>query len=141
MEGAGSKPYGTELWFNQGCTIGCPKCGGVDGSATCGSQQGQETLPQSMKTYNVGRASCGTHPWCAPGSAPIMDPCGVAGGDRAQGKAGNGGDAPPGYPLGAKGTEMRDGVAGLHRTWTVGDVVDVAWAIVANHGGGYSEVA
>lgn len=66
-----------------------------------------------------------------------MDPCGVAGGDKKQGSAGNGGDAPPGYNLGTKGTEMRDGLAGKHRTWKAGEVAEVSWAIVANHGGGY----
>lgn len=66
-----------------------------------------------------------------------MNPCGVAGGDKVQGSAGNGGDAPPGYKLGTPGTEMLDGVKGLHRTWKVGATVDVSWAVVANHGGGY----
>merc|ERR1719158_104942 len=66
-----------------------------------------------------------------------MSPCGIAGGDSVQGSAGNGGDAPPGYKLGVDGTKMQDGVKGMHRTWKVGDAVDVAWAIVANHGGGY----
>ena len=49
----------------------------------------------------------------------------------------HGGDAPPGYKLGTPGTEMGDGVKGLHRTWKIGDVVDASWAVVANHGGGY----
>jgi len=66
-----------------------------------------------------------------------MNPCGVAGGDHVQGTAGNGGDAPPGYKLGVHGTDMQDGAKGLHRTWTVGDVVDASWALIANHGGGY----
>ena len=38
MEGGGTCPYGSCLWFNQGCTIGCPKCGGTDGAATCGAR-------------------------------------------------------------------------------------------------------
>lgn len=138
LEAAGSCPYGSCLWFNQGCTIGCPKCGGVaSGFKGCGKDQGKETLPQAYKTYDVKSSTCGINPWCAPGSAPIMNPCGIAGGDSVQGAAGNGGDAPPGYKLGTKGTNMADGAKGLHRTWKVGDVVDVSWAIIANHGGGY----
>jgi len=137
-DAASSTPYGATLWFNQGCSIGCPKCLGVDGGFNgCGSDQGQETLPSRARTYNVGKAKCGINPWCAPGSSPIMNPCGLAGGDTKQGTAGNGGDAPPGYEIGTKGTEMRDAMAGQHRTWKAGEVAEVSWAIVANHGGGY----
>jgi len=70
----------------------------------------------------------------------MLDPCGIASGDYKHGSAGNGGDPPPGYEVGVKGsTEMRDGQAeaGFHRTWTAGQVAEVSWAIVANHGGGY----
>lgn len=66
----------------------------------------------------------------------MMNPCGVAAGGDKQGKAGNGNDNPPGYTYGDKGTEMRNG-ADEHRIWRVGDAVDAAWAITANHGGGY----
>lgn len=138
LEAAGTCPYGSCLWFNQGCTIGCPSCGGVaSGFNGCGKDQGNETLPPAMKTYNKKSEKCGINPWCAPGSAPIMNPCGVAGGDKHQGSAGNGGDAPPGYKLGMMGTDMLDGAKGLNRKWKVGGEVDVSWAIVANHGGGY----
>jgi hypothetical protein len=65
-----------------------------------------------------------------------MNPCGVAAGGDKQGSAGNGNDEPPAYKYGDLGTEMRNG-ADEHRTWKVGDAVDVAWAITANHGGGY----
>ena len=59
------------MWFNQGCSIGCPKCGGVaSGFNGCGKDQGKATLPKEMFTYNVGKTSCGINPWCAPGSAP-----------------------------------------------------------------------
>lgn len=138
LEGGGLCEYGACLWFNQGCTIGCPKCGGVaSGFNGCGKDQGNATLPQSARTYHTWAPECGIYPWCAPGSAPIMNPCGVAGGDKHQGTPGNGGDAPPGYKLGDNGTDMRQGAKGLLRTWKVGAVVDVAWAVIANHGGGY----
>jgi len=138
-EAAGSSPYSAALWFNQGCTIGCPKCLGVDGGFKgCGKDQGTETLPHELKTYNTGSTGCGINPWCAPGSAPIMNPCGVAGGDTKQGAAGNGGDRPYGYNIGDKGTEMRNGVKDFpQRTWVAGSTAEVSWAIIANHGGGY----
>lgn len=139
-EAAGTSPYSAALWFNQGCSIGCPKCLGVDGGFNgCGADQGTETLPQAYKTYNVNKAKCGINPWCAPGSAPIMNPCGVAGGDTKQGSAGNGGDRPFGYNIGDKGTEMRNGAAAFpKRQWVAGGVAEVSWAIIANHGGGYA---
>lgn len=136
MAAAGLCPYGSCLWFNQGCTIGCPECGGIDGSSTCGALQGKPTLPQSMRTYNVGNENCGTNPWCAPGSSPMLDPCGVSAGGDKQGSAGNGNDNPPGYKYGDRGSEMRDG-ADEHRSWQIGAAVEVAWAVTANHGGGY----
>jgi len=136
LAGAGLCPYGACLWFSQSCTIGCPECGGIEGSPTCGAQQGKQTLPQSMRTYYVDNEDCGVNPWCAPGSSPIMNPCGLAAGGDQQGTAGNGNDKPAGYDYGAKGTEMRNG-ADEHRVWAVGDSVDVGMAIIANHGGGY----
>jgi hypothetical protein len=138
MEASGSCLYGSCLWFNQGCTIGCPKCLGVAGGFDgCGKDQGKPTLPQDMKTYDVTDADCGINPWCAPGSAPIMNPCGIAAGDTVQGDPGNGGDAPPGYRVGYKGTDLPPLAGWPQRKWKVGDEVDASWAIVANHGGGY----
>jgi len=139
LEQSDACPYGCSLWFNQGCTIGCKKCGGVKTgfSPACSDSTQKATLPKDFETYNVDKPSCGYNPWCAPGSAGVMDPCGVAGGDKVQGSAGNGGDAPPGYSLGHKGSELPPLPGIKPRIWKVGEAVDVAWAIVANHGGGY----
>jgi len=58
---------------------------------------------------------CPTHPWRAPGTAPVSSPCGtLAGRDGRQLPA-----TEPTY-------------------WPAGGVADVAWGINANHGGGYS---
>lgn len=67
-----------------------------------------------------------------------MNPCGVAGGDVKQGKPGNGGDPPPGYKQGFHGDKMPP-LKGdrWQRTYKQGDVVEMAWSLVANHGGGY----
>jgi len=138
LEQSDACPYGCSLWFNQGCTIGCKECGGVKTGfgRACSDSKQKPTIPKDFQTYN----NCGEgayNPWCAPGSAGVMDPCGVAGGDQVQGAAGNGGDSPPGYALGHRGSALPPLKGIKPPVWKVGDAVDVAWAIVANHGGGY----
>lgn len=60
-------------------------------------------------------------PWCAPGRAPVKSPCGVfSGGFKEQGR------------------DMLDLDAAPAPTWVLGNDADIAWAITANHGGGYS---
>lgn len=66
-----------------------------------------------------------------------MNPCGVSGGDKVEGTAGNGGDPAPGYALGHHGSDLPPLKGIKPRVWKVGDVVDAAWAVIANHGGGY----
>lgn len=75
-----------------------------------------------------------TSPWRAPGRAPVLGSgCGV----------GNGGPhpyskkyfPPPEVKQGADGLTLPAAPA---HVWTRGSDVEVAWAITANHGGGYS---
>lgn len=76
------------LWFSQGCTIGCESCTGI-GSHTskrlCESTV-EPTLPKYAWTMNrwavEGSAndSYRYNPWRRPGSAPVFEPCGRAGG-------------------------------------------------------------
>jgi len=83
----------TCLWFSVGCTIGCETCdGGSKGGSNpnkrdrCGS--GMKATINDPKHRTVNRqAVAGSqddwtkfNPWRAPGSAPIFDPCGRAGG-------------------------------------------------------------
>merc|ERR1711904_85670 len=56
---------------------------------------------------------------------------------KVQASAGNGGDAPPGYSLGDKGSDLPPLKGIKPRVWKIGEAVDAAWTIVANHGGGY----
>merc|ERR1719265_3040422 len=56
-----------------------------------------------------------TKPWRAPGTAPIGSPCGSNGGT-------DGASLPP--------VEVSK--------WSLGSIVEIAHAITANHGGGYS---
>ena len=76
-------------------------------------------------------------PWRKPGSAPVFDSCGMAGGHKPP----NGGFGgiyvnTTHAKLGDKGTEVLPKTpTGI--TWKAGEVVEVAWTIEANHGGGY----
>lgn len=99
----------------------------------------------SQRTVNRG-AKCGApddfyyySPWRRPGSAPVLDTCGTAGGRiPGQGKGGYGAQyqntthAKDG-DLGSRLPHMPSGV-----TWRAGDEVEVSWTLQANHGGGYS---
>eukprot|EP01052_Picozoa_sp_SAG31_P021484 SAG31_NODE_1664_length_7585_cov_10.994523_7_plen_256_part_00 len=98
----------------------------------------------ALRTLNVN-AECGSRediyywsPWRAPGTAPVIDACGSAGGRH------------PGQGLGVAGASFQnssvafEGMAGsqlpagpAQATWKRGAQVQVGWAISAHHGGGY----
>merc|ERR1711964_482840 len=78
-------------------------------------------------------------PWRAPGSAPVIDACGSAGGRF------------PGQAIGGAGAQfqnntlVKEGDAGTRlpfgpsrATWAAGSSVEVGWTVMANHGGGYA---
>jgi len=72
--------------------------------------------------------------WRAPGSAPVLGSgCGVAGGNPLP--IPNGGSAPSWAKQGLDGLDLPET---MPTVWKKGEVVEVAWAITANHGGGYS---
>jgi len=82
------------------------------------------------------------NPWRAPGTAPIFSPCGVDGGNPWGCPVGNPtpyGCQGGGYGL---GPDARARYVDFPRPpttkWEAGSVVEAAWGIVANHGGGYS---
>jgi len=94
-----------------------------------------------LRTYNIN-ATCGGDedyyyysPWRAPGSAPVLDSCGMAGGTPHAGGFGaqikNTSVAKQG-DLGSKLPQQPSGVI-----WAAGEVAEVSWSIMANHGGGY----
>ena len=86
-----------------------------------------------------------THLWRAPGTAPIRSPCGIDGGNPGgcssspfgPGDKTGGSCAGGGYGIGpdARNFSFPNYVT---TDWTAGSIVDVAWALTANHGGGYS---
>jgi hypothetical protein len=99
----------------------------------------------SLRTINT-QAECGTpedyyyySPWRYPGSAPVIDSCGSAGGRL------------PGQPTGAAGAQYqnttlsKEGDLGSNlppmpsqATWKAGESYEVGWTVAANHGGGYA---
>eukprot|EP00041_Stephanoeca_diplocostata_P012273 m.205821 g.205821 ORF g.205821 m.205821 type:complete len:362 (+) comp18884_c0_seq1:159-1244(+) len=146
------------FWFSNGCAIGCPSC---DGSSrgpipnskdpfwkrkfnVCNNTRTVATIcDPALRTVNT-QAECGADddwyyysPWRAPGSAPVFDSCGMAGGHRPP-DGGFGGIYvnTTHAQLGDKGSEVLP-AAPSGTVWRRGDVVEVSWTIEANHGGGY----
>ena len=78
-------------WFSQGCTIGCDTCSSAPGAPRarkdlCNSGLKATVCDPRMRTYNRF-AECNSkkdvlrwYPWRYPGSAPVDDACGKAGG-------------------------------------------------------------
>jgi len=60
-------------------------------------------------------------PWCAPGTTPVLSPCGVFNGGYNQ-----------------QGRDQLDLPGNVQATWASGGTATVAFALTANHGGGYS---
>merc|ERR1711920_423377 len=75
------------------------------------------------------------NPWRAPGSAPVWDPCGRAGGGPHS-TGGEGVYTTTKYAklgdLGSKLPKMPTGAV-----WKAGSIVEAKWSLRANHGGGY----
>lgn len=87
-----------------------------------------------MKVANGSHDWSRKMPWRAPGTAPVLGSgCGIAGGSPLP--LPNGGTPPPGVKQGMDGLKLPETKPTV---WRKGDVVEVAWAITANHGGGYS---
>jgi len=145
------------FWFSHGCTIQCDKCDGKTPrfGSTCGNEKTAKATicDPNLRTLNR-KAACGSKedkyyysPWRAPGSAPVFDACGMAGGSpRAIGAPGwaPGGEALAGVRY-RNTTHARQGDLGSKvlppapsgTVWTAGELVEVSWTVRANHGGGY----
>jgi hypothetical protein len=75
------------------------------------------------------------NPWRAPGSAPVYDPCGRAGGGpNPTGGKGEYTDTKF-ATFGQLGSTLPKQPSGV--TWKAGDVVETLWSVRANHGGGW----
>jgi hypothetical protein len=141
----------TCLWMSVGCSIGCKECdGGSKGSTNpnskdrCGSGAKPTVNNPLHRTFNrnctgscVGSVDDFTrfNPWRAPGSAPVFDACGRAGGGPVP-TAGHGEYIDTAFAkfgdLGSKLPKLDSGVV-----WKVGATVETIWNVRANHGGGY----
>lgn len=88
------------------------------------------------------------NPWRAPGSAPVVDPCGQAGGKYTTEKMGGASMFGTVNITGTRGNQtLKMGDLGSHvlpptelgkiASWAVGSTPRVAWGMRFNHGGGY----
>ena len=105
----------------------------------------QPTLPKRLWTINRGAVEDSRddvfryHPWRAPGTAPVVDPCGQAGGKFKQTPMGGASVYTDTVlaKMGDMGSVVLPPVKDeLQPTWTAGTAVDVAWGMRYNHGGG-----
>jgi len=113
-------------------------------SCVCNNSDFKATIcDPKLRTMNI-HTECGSSadytyfsPWRAPGSAGVFDACGMAGG-----RPGGGGAHGATYKdtVNAKAGDLGSKVLRAmptKTTWQAGSVVEVSWAITANHGGGY----
>jgi hypothetical protein len=126
-------------WFSQGCQPGCSVCTDKFSGDTC-SEPGGTMAPtindEHLRTWKdaYGYDFTKRNPWRAPGYSPVFSPCGIAGGGNIS-HPGNGAIAVNGATQGADGRDLPEGPK---TQWALGSVQEVAWSIVANHGGGYA---
>jgi hypothetical protein len=137
-------------WFSQGCSIGCESC---DGTPTkykdlCGNNASATLLDPTKRTFNrdcvgscLGSADDWSrhHPWRAPGSAPVLDACGVAGGSHNKEYNTDGAMYPGDWSHGASHAGPKTKYAafgdngtnvlsvGPKATWKAGSHAEVAW--------------
>ena len=128
------------LQFNQGCQVGCGECTGGTSNFCDHSTGKQPTIDalSDLRTYKWPSKILDTtkyNPWRAPGFAPIINPCGIAGGYDTEGKPGNGGVPPQGIKQGMKGTDLPPVPKEKRAVWKKGSIQEASWDITANHGG------
>ena len=152
------------LWWSQGCSIGCDQCATetygmkpITGNPPQAGKAGfrkrycnstfKATLPRKAWTLNIDAVegseedSYRFNPWRAPGYAPIVDPCGVAGGEHAWQKMG-GESVFANTSFASKGMHGSQHLRPTPREdrpiWKAGSSAEVAWGVRYNHGGGYA---
>jgi len=138
------------FWYSQGCFIGCPTCDNASGRRQidlCG--KGKNQTLTDPKYWSVNRDAepfsefdiYKHNPWRAPGSAPVMDACGLAGGTYSRSPGAEAGDYTKTQfaQHGDVGTAVLKPLPGYTPpTYKVGGTAEVTWSIRNNHGGGYS---
>jgi len=129
----GKEPDCVQMWFSNNVTI-----------------PGEPSIPSSMsqpEVQCVGQTGAKTtHPWNAPGTAPVHGPCGTLGG-WPEGCFGNGtgtfgdccGNNCDSFALGKNAEEYDLATSDIPVTeWLAGSHQEVNWYVSANHAGGYS---
>eukprot|EP00035_Acanthoeca_spectabilis_P030799 m.11026 g.11026 ORF g.11026 m.11026 type:complete len:435 (+) comp4384_c0_seq1:56-1360(+) len=116
----------------------------------CDNASTTAVLPKEYWTMNVHAIpgavndSYQFNPWRAPGTAPVIDPCGQAGGKFIQTPMG--GDSVfktvivdnKTYQMGDMGSKVLPATPEAEMTtWSAGSTPRVAWGMRYNHGGGY----
>jgi len=112
----------------------------------CDSPSTNATMCDPLLRTANSQAKCGSpediyyySPWRAPGSAPVIDPCGVAGGrlpGEGMGQAGASFQNSSVAKMGDMGSKLPPLHSGA--VWEAGSNVEVGWTVMANHGGGYA---
>lgn len=146
------------LWWSQGCSIGCEKCatetygttpisgnppqsGKIGfGKSYCANPKTNSTLPRHAWTLNIDAEEGSDedryrfNPWRAPGWAPVVDSCGMAGGEH--GYQHLGGDSvfynTSLAKMGDMGSNLPKGPS--MATWKAGGKANVSWGVRYNHG-------
>jgi hypothetical protein len=138
------------FWYSQGCFIGCDECDEASGRRQvdlCG--KGKKQTLTDPKYWSVNRDATPFsandiyqhNPWRAPGSAPVSDACGLAGGSHSRQSGPEAGDyKQTKYARhGDVGTEVLKPLPGYTPpTYKLGGTIEATWAMRNNHGGGYS---
>lgn len=136
------------FWYSQGCFIGCPTCDSKSGRAQydlCGLGKKATINDPALRSVNRA-AEAGSeldiykhNPWRAPGTAPVVDACGLAGGTPWGGAASEWGwYVNTTYAKhGDRGSEVLPRLP-TSTVWKRGGEAEVIWQTTANHGGGYS---
>lgn len=141
-----SRWFDLGYWYSQGCSIGCPKCDHKNGRLQidlCGLGKHATINEPLLRTVNRN-ATAGSefdiykhNPWRAPGTAPVADACGLAGGTPWGANVSEWGDyvATPYAHHGDYGSKVlsRQQTGAI---WKRGTQQEVMWQITANHGGG-----
>lgn len=119
---------------------------GLVAGSTCDKPtMGATICDPELRTLNT-QAECGSpedytyySPWRAPGAAPVLDACGVAGGRFPGQGIGPGGAQYQNTSL-ARQSDLGSALPPMESqaTWKAGSNVEVGWTVMANHGGGYA---
>jgi len=135
------------FWYSQGCFIGCPSCDHMSGRQQidlCGLGKSNTINNPKDRTVNQNAPAGSSsdiykhNPWRAPGSAPVADACGLAGGTPWAADVSEAGvyTKTKFAHHGMNGTSLKPLDTGVF--FPIGGRAEVTWQVENNHGGGYS---